>query len=246
MIERISITNSMKFALILWKKYFVKIAIIGLIVYIPTQICIELVSIIITKNNILIKNQNNVYNFIRDFIGSIALLGIINFATRILENKDEQKIGEIILHGLKKWPTFLGLSIIAGFKILGYTILLIIPGIYKFVKLSFIDCAVATYDNHNDELDALEESEQLVQNQWWRIFSFLLLMFIFRLLLESIFLILFIFISKSIINSFIIGVIIQVLGTYFIMVRAVFYFKIKEVKNKEIISNEIRDEIKNY
>ena len=244
--EELSILDSMKSAFHIWKKYFLKIFVIGLIVYIPTQICIELVSILIAGIKFLEKNQNNYYNLIRDIIGSIALLGIINFTIRILENEEEQTVKDIVLHGLKKWPKYVGLLVIAGFKILGYTILLIIPGVYKFIKLSFLDCIVATDNNDgngSDELDSLDESEQLVKNRWWKVFSFVLLMFIFRLLFELLFLVLLILIPEFTLRTFLIGVIVQVFGTYFFVVRAVYYLKIKKLK--ENIINEETTEIIN-
>lgn len=250
MTEQISIIDSMKLALYFWKKYFVKIVIIGFFIYIPTQICIELSSLFIEKTGIFDRNEvYRVYNFIRDMIGSIASLGIINFTVRILENKEEQAIKEVIIHGLKKWPKFIGLEFIAGLKILGYSILLIIPGIYKFVKLSFIDCTMSTnnndHKNGSDEPDALDESERLVENQWWRVFSFLLLMFFLSLLLELIFLPL-VLTLKSIFFSILIGVIINILKTYFIVVKAIYYLKIKKLKDEYEISNELSHEVNNY
>ena len=230
MTEKISIFGSMKSAFYIWKKYFVKLIIVGFIVYIPTQICIELLSMLIAEVEFFKKNQHNYYNFIRDIIGSVALLGIINFTIKILETNEEQTIKEIVLHGLKKWLGYIGLMFIAGLKILGYAILLIIPGIYKFIKLSFLDCIVATDNNNNDELDSLDESEQLVKNIWWKVFFFVFLMFILRLLFEIVFLLLFFLFPDFVLKSFLLGVIVQVLGTYFFVVRADYYLKIKKLK----------------
>jgi len=243
MMEKISIFDSMKTAFTLWIIYFSKITVVGLIVFVPMQVCIEIVSILIAENEFLVRNQNNFFRFIRDIIGSIALLGIINFIVKILEHGEEQTIKEILLHGLKKWLKYCGLLIIAGFKILGYTVLLIIPGIYKFVKLSFLDCVVATdKDDKNEELNLLDESEQLVKNRWWKVFLFVLLIFIFRVLFELSFLLLYILLPEFALKSFLIGVAIQVLGMYFFVVRAIYYLKIKK-SNIEITSSENSDEI---
>ena len=154
----------------------------------------------------------------------------------ILENEEEQTVSEIVLHGLKKWLDFMGMVIIAGLKIFGYLILLIIPGIYKSVRLSFIDCVAAT-NNKNSEPE-LDDSERLVENRWWKVFGFLLLMFFLAFLFELLFLTLFFFAPNSYILSFIIGVTVLVFQTYFIVVRANFYFNIKELKSRQ-------EEIKN-
>ena len=240
MVEKISIFELMKSAFHLWKKHFVKIAVAGFIVYLPTQICIELVSSLIEETIPLDDIQSlrlvHIYNGIRYLIGSVALLGIINFVVKILNNEEEQTAGEIILHGLKKWPKFIGLGFLAGLKILGYTLLLIIPGIYKSVRLSFLDCVVAT--NNNIFTDELKESERLVENYWWKIFGFLLLMFLLSFLFELLFLPFVMLDPDSQILSLILGVTVQVFQTYFIVVRASYYFSIKELKNETVILNE--------
>lgn len=241
MIEtRLSISDSMKSGFQLWKKNFQKIIVVGLIVYIPTQICIELISILFDNTLSLDENPehlrlaNNIYNMIRYFIGSVALLAILNFIINKIqnENQDELTIKEILLIGLNKWPTFIGVGIIAGLKILGYTILLIIPGIYKSVRLSFIDCVVAS--NNNKFKDECDESEELVKNNWWKVFGFLILMFLLQILLEILFAIPLYFIDSQII-SFPIAVFVSLLETYFIVVRADYFFKINQLKNELVI-----------
>jgi len=246
MIEvKLSITDSMKSGFQLWKKHFLKILIVGLIVYIPTQICIELISMLfenvfkIEDNPDNLRLMNNIYNLIRYLIGSVALLGILNFIIGRLEKEDEeeQSIREILLHGLKKWPTFIGVGFYAGLKILGYTLLLIVPGIYKSVRLSFIDCEVAT--NDYKVIDPCDVSEQLVENHWWRVFGFLLFMFLLEFLFELLFVIPFLLNSESHIMSILLGVIVKLFETYFIVVRANYYFRLKKLKNSDIIMNDL-------
>lgn len=250
MIENtISISGSMKSAFRLWKKHFVKIAVAGFIVYLPTQICIELASWLLDKvlsyESIRdIQFANNIYNVIRGLVGAVALIGIINFIVRILENKGEQEIGEIVLHGLKKWPAYIFAMLIAGCKVIVYLLLLIIPGIYKAVRLSFVDCVVAT---ENDSVDEWDESERLVENYWWKVFGFILLMTLLRFLVELPFLpITFLFSeSNALLNSLsslIIGIITQILLTYFIVVRAHYYFNLRKIKSNKSELNEEQQE----
>ena len=241
MIEtKISISESMRSALHLWKKHFVKIISVGFIIYLPTQICIELLSIWLDRalpieDSSSIWLMNNIYNLVRYLIGSVALLGIINFIMKVLNGEDEQNVSEIILHGLNKWGKFIGLGLLAGLKIFLYSILLIIPGIYKSVRLAFIDCTIATSNNiFTDELD---ESEQLVENRWWKVFGFLLLLILLELLFELIF-VPFILYFESHIMSIAIGVVIKIFETYFIVVKACYYFNLKKSREASTISNE--------
>jgi len=229
--EKISIREAMKTAFHLWKKHFLKIILVGLIVYIPTQLCIELISTQIDPENFRL--ANSVYTLIRELIGAVALLGIISFIVRILENKEEkeQSVREILRHGMETWPIFIGKCFIAGFKILGYTLLLIVPGIYKSVRLSFLDCVVAT--NDDDTINELDESERLVKNRWWKVFSFLLLTFFLAFFLEILLVPLIFLVPESHILSFFIGVIILLLQTYFIVVRATYYISVKKLVPSE-------------
>ena len=239
-ITELSISDSMKSGFQIWKKYFQKIIVVGLIVYIPTQICIELISTLLDNTLSLDENPErlrlvtNIYNLIRYLIGSVALLSILSFIINKLENENEEELTtkEILLTGLNKWPTFIGVGFIAGLKILGYTILLIIPGIYKSVRLSFIDCIVAT--NNNNFKDECDESEELVKDNWWNVFGFLLLMFLLQFLLEILFAIPLFYFSDSQIISISLGVIVSLLETYFIVVRASYFFKIKQLKTEYI------------
>jgi len=245
---KLSIYDSIISGFQLWKKHLKKILVVGLIVYFPTQICIELISVLFENlfsieeypNNLRL--MNSIYDLIRYLIGSVALLGILNFIINRLEKEDEeeQSIRDIIIHGLKKWPTFIGVGFEAGLKILGYMLLLIVPGIYKSVQLSFIDCEVAT--NDYKIIDPCDVSEQLVKNNWWRVFSFLLLMFVLELLFELLFIIPFILNSESHIISVLLGVIVKLFETYFIVVRANYYFKLKKLKKSIVFPNKFMNE----
>ena len=229
----ISIIDSITSGFALWKKYFVKIIIVGFIVYIPTQLCIELATIkldeVLSYSFDDIRLRNNIYELIRYLIGSVAFLGIINFIVKILDNEEEQTVSEIVLHGLKRWPKFIETGFFAGIKVLLYFLLLIIPGIYKSVRFAFIDCVVST--NSGIFTDPCDKSEKLVENRWWRVFGFLLLIFIIGILFELIFLIPLFFypeIFESTVMAIALGVIIKVLETYFIVVKAVYYFNLKK------------------
>jgi len=236
--NKISISDSMRSAFFLWKKYFVKIIAVGFIVYLPAQICIELAEIQLDKVFIneaeSIQVKNRVYDMIRYIIGAVAMIGIINFIVKILDNEEEQTIGEIILHGLRRWPKFMEVGLYAGFKIFVRILLLIIPGIHKAIQLSFVDCVVST--KYNVFTDACGKSEDLVKNYWWKVFGFLLLVFVFGFLFEfllSLPLLLHPELFKYNILIIAIAVIISVLETYFIVVKAVYYFNLKQLKSEK-------------
>ena len=232
--NKISVFDSMKSALSLWKKHFVKISIASIVVFFPTQICVELALTQFSKPTIIDNSENllfliGVIYVIRFLIGSVALLGIINFSVKMLNNEEEQKIREIIFQGLKRWPQFIKLRFVAGYKISLYFCLLFLPGIFKSVRLSFVDCVVST--NNNIFIDECHESEQLVENHWWEVFGFLCLFFTFVCLFELLYLtILYTYSSsESQIISIVLGVTIQTLETYLVVFKANYYFNRKKL-----------------
>ncbi len=127
--------------------------------------------------------------------------------------------------GFRRWGRYLATGIVAGFKVLLYLLLLIVPGIIKSVKLSFIDCIVATKENLPDE--ACQISEQIVTGRWWFIAWFLLLIFLIKTMIELAFVGIFWSSVESPIPSIAIGVIIKLIETFFIVSKAVFYFELE-------------------
>lgn len=235
---KLSIADSLKSGFQMWTKHFKKIMIVGLIVYIPTQLFIELAGLVL-ENQISLNDSfdqmrlaNNIYSTIRYIFGAVALLGILNFTITQLEEEKEISIKEIITTGLNRWGKFIGVGIIAGLKIFVYTLMLIIPGIYKSVRLSFIDCVVAT--NNNKFKDEYDESEELVKNNWWRVFGFLVLMFFVQFLLEALFAVPALMIENSMFLSITTGVVVQLIETYFIVVRANYFFTLKQIKTEPL------------
>ena len=238
--NRISLLDTMKSAFYYWRKYFLKIAAVGFVVYLPCQILIEIVSIEFERA-FPADDPRALFTLIRFIIESVAILGIVNFIIRKLENEEgcgDDSVGDILLHGIKKWPKFIGVGFIAGLKIMVYALLLIIPGIYKAVQFSFIDCVVST--NDNKFTDPSFESERLVENNWWRVFGFLLLIVLLQIILEFSIIIPLFFYSLTSITSVVFLVVISIIETYFIVLKANYFFNLKKMKNA--LNSKISDE----
>lgn len=218
-------------AIKLWKQNIKLILVVGFIVYLPAQIMIEIAShylngLFKTVDLNTIKLMNNTYELIRYLIGSVAALGIIFITySECNANTEQYAVKEILIYGLKRWPRLMLSEIIAGFKTLLYFLLLIIPGIYKGVRLSFVDCNVSTKEHTAEE--ACDYSESLVENRWWLVAGFLVLVFICEFIFEAVMAILFWGILDSSIITLVFGVLVKLIETYFIVLKAVFYFKVE-------------------
>lgn len=239
--QKISVSETLNSSFHLWKDNFITIALVITIVFIPVQIVIELVSIAVEHlrepyplNNVEdlkhIANEARIFDFIRQLIGVIATLGIYNFIYCLYRNNnDDRNALELVKFGLRKWPENFGQTFIAGLITLLYSLLLIIPGIYKAVQFSFVSNLVA-----DEESEPLHKSEILVKDKWFNVFGMALLIFLIGFIIELIVAIPFIILPDSFMATIILGVLAAIASSYTIVIKSVYYLKIKELKNSSI------------
>jgi hypothetical protein len=241
--HNVSLFRAIPPAFIFWKDNLLKLVFAGLIVAIPMQFTIELSSYLfydLMPGNELekIRHMNSIYNLIRALFWPIATLGIINYTFNHFSGRAEERsaVG-IVLFGLFRWPKYFLASLLAFLKVLLYTLALIIPGIYKGVRLTFVDCIVATKDPGPGK--ACDESEMLVKNNWWRIFGFGLLLFLFEMLIEGTIFLPALAMPDSPFITFTLSMIVKSLVTYLVVLRAVYYFEVDKVRNQELTNAEM-------
>lgn len=235
--QKISVSETLNSSYKLWKDNFITIVLVITIVFIPIQILIELVSIAfehLREPNYLnsaddwrrLSNETRIYEFIRQLIGIIATLGIFNYIYALHRNdKDDRSAFELVKFGLRKWPENFGQTLIAGLITLLYTLLLIIPGIYKAVQFCFVSNLVS--DEENGPLD---KSKLLVKDKWFDVFGMILLIFLIGLIIELIVAIPFMILPESFLTTITLGVLAAVASSYTIVIKGVYYLKIKELK----------------
>lgn len=218
-------------AMKLWKANFGVIIIVGIFVYLPAQIVIEIASyfldkIFVVDNIKALKLMSYVYDLIRYLIGAVASIGIIYITySRCMGDNNQYSAKDLLRYGLKRWPKMIWAGFIAGLKALPYFLLLIIPGVKKGVRLSFVDCNVSTKEFTASE--NCDYSESIVENRWWSVAGFLILVFICEFLLEAVCTILFWELLDITFITVFLGVFARLLETYFIVLKAVFYFKLE-------------------
>lgn len=234
----LSISESLRFGFQFWSKHLKTILICGLLVYLPTQIFIELVSVLFTDGTAMnlsdqdLSIMNNIFNVLRFLLGSIATLAILAFTFGKMVNDEELSIQESLKVGFNKWGTFIGASIIAGLKVFVYMLMLIIPGIYKSVRYTFIDCVVIT--GKSSMVDEGEESEKLVQNNWWNVFWMLVVVVLVQFAIELIMAVPLYFYLDNHLISILGGVGVSLLQSYCIIVRAHYFHTLRSLKTKPL------------
>ncbi|TKG92938.1 hypothetical protein EYV94_18380 [Puteibacter caeruleilacunae] len=240
--DKVSVSEILDISYKVWKENFTSIALAITIVYIPVQILIELASIAfeyLRGPNYLssysewhrLVNETRIYNFIRGLIGIIATLGIYSQVSNIFRNDEDERGGyELVKFGLKKWPENFGHTFLAGLIVLAYSIMLIIPGIYKAVQFSFVSNQVC-----DGEDDPLEESKALVEGRWFEVFGMSFLIYFTALIIESIVLIPFLLLPEGPMFTITLGVIATIASSFAIVIKGVYYC---DLKKKNMRANE--------
>jgi hypothetical protein len=245
--ENISISNILSESFRLWKQHFARIASITFIVYLPVQIIIELISIFFEPTNLesaedwrKLGNEIRIYDFVRQVIGVIATLGILNLTLSVLKGEDPERPWTYYLkYGALRWPQYIWVATKAGLTVLLYLLLLIIPGIYKAVRFSFVDCAFVDNDDA-----PLQKSERLVDKRWFTIFMFVTLVFLIGLGIELIIAIPFLALPDSHLSTLTLGIVANILTSYTIVVRAKYYKELNELNRKTMEENNENISIK--
>ncbi|MCL5036047.1 MAG: hypothetical protein M1269_02915 [Chloroflexi bacterium] len=158
-----------------WKTYrdnFGIILKITAVVFLPVELIVNyLIYAAGVQENfwLTMRIQNFVY-----FIFSVLVIPAIIYA--IVKSFQGEKITSIIKPlswGFSKCLRIIIFSFITSIAILVGAILLIIPGIYLFIKFQFIDFVISI--EGNKVKDVLERSYKLTTGRWWTLFfSFIL------------------------------------------------------------------------
>ncbi len=214
-----------------WKRFGGTVVAVSLIVYLPAQLIIELLSDIINRLFVIdnlnaIKLVSYIYEFIRYLLGSVASLGIIFFIYHKCKNEEfDYSVKDLLFYGLQKWPEYMYTGLVAFIKTLPYLLLLIIPGLIKGLKLSLVDCIVATRDSFGEQ--SCNESEVITNGRLGQIFGFNLVFGICSIFIELFFAFLILGGSGSTPRNILLAVTVKLIESYFVVTRAIYFFHIE-------------------
>ncbi|MBL8923834.1 MAG: hypothetical protein JNJ54_33570 [Myxococcaceae bacterium] len=109
---------------------------------------------------------SNLFEVLVGIIGSQALVA------RLIARAEGRRLslGQAFSVSLRTWSRCFGARFRAGLAILAFTLLLIVPGVWKYVQLVFVTTAVLRSTG-----DPLALSQHLVSGRWWPVFGLSLL-----------------------------------------------------------------------
>ena len=157
----------------IFKEHFQIIALVTLVVYIPINIIIFLIPLdaLMSQEGALrgFRVYMRMIQILEGLIGIIATMAI-TYIVKVAGDGGSVTLAQAFKKSLSRWPAAIWTSIIAGFFLLGLTLLLVVPGIIYSVYWSFILYVVIV--NEKSGLIALKYSKTLVKGRWWKIVGF--------------------------------------------------------------------------
>lgn len=220
-----------------WKYYstnFVKILIIILCVYIPINTIVLLIPIHESLQDDplrLMQLYGRIYQFFETWVGCIATVGIAAIVEGAIFGTD-LLWGDAMRKGFSRWGSAVGTSILAGFILLGLTLLLIVPGIIWTVYYTFWLYVVALRGIGGKT--ALDYSKNLVVGQWWRILGITIVIAIVDLITGFIVNIPFWFLPDNIIVNVLSNTSMDIVGGLFTVTSIVFFLNTDFLKSSEL------------
>ncbi len=211
---------------------------IVLIVYAPLLI----INLLIPYDNILIEYGENgvrltqiIFRLINNFVRVIGLMALV-LITDGGVHQLKYTYNQALQKSFSRWGAMLVTGFLAGLIILGFTLLLVIPGIIRSIYYSFI-VFVVILRNINGKT-ALDYSKNLVEGQWWRVFGFTLF---FRVIGTGIGIVMGLFllyIPDLLIIDLMTYIFAEIIDVYFIVALTVFFLNIDYLKNINPNNNE--------
>lgn len=156
-----------------YRRHFVAILPIFLIVYIPINIGLSFVPV-----DYLIQEHG-----LRGFRMYMKLIQLTEFLIGVVATMSLARLIEASLmgqpiawqqalrRGVARWGASIGTGFLAGLIVLGMLLLLIVPGIIWSLYYSFFVYVVALRGLSGKK--ALDYSKAIVKGQWWRVFGYL-------------------------------------------------------------------------
>ena len=160
-----------------WKYYsanFLRILLIIICIYIPINTIVLLIPVhesLLDDPVRLTQLYARIYQGFETLIGCIATVGIAAIVEGAISGTN-LSWGDAMRKGFSRWGSAVGTSILAGFILLGLTLLLIVPGIIWTVYYTFWLYVVALRNIGGKT--ALDYSKNLVVGQWWRILGIII------------------------------------------------------------------------
>lgn len=125
------------------------------------------------KSTVTLESQNLTFVMLRVLIG--MLLGFL-ISVLVYRSLAQTRLGRKRKDFFSELTRYVGPLAIEGLRALGWillwSLLFLIPGIYKYIRYAFVSAVVLVDPEYMEgKVDALVESERLTMGIWWPLFA---------------------------------------------------------------------------
>ncbi len=153
----------------LYWKHFSALATIMLMVWVPCEFAQNWIEYhLFSPDNV--GATYRLERFVNGFIGIIATSGVYYYLNEVKVRSDAS-VGQAFSMGFKYWGWMFGTRLVMGIGLLLGFLLLILPGIYLWVRWSLSELLVVTEGVAGTS--ALRRSFDLTKGKFWRLFGWL-------------------------------------------------------------------------
>ncbi|WP_425446740.1 hypothetical protein [Dethiothermospora halolimnae] len=211
----------------IFKEKFKTIAMIILIVYIPINILLEMVSsMIITEN--LFRTYSTLVDLLELLFGILATMSITYVVYGYIYGEDIKYYGALE-KSFSRWGAGIGTGIIRGIILFILFLALIIPGIIFGIYYTFMAQAIILKDIGGK--DALDYSRETVKGSWGKVFGLSVLSGIIGIIVSLPLLIL----PENFIINVLSSTIIDIFLAFIVVVMTVAFINLDIIKDKETL-----------
>ncbi|MCY6369922.1 hypothetical protein [Clostridium ganghwense] len=217
--KELSMGEIFAYAFNIYKAKIKMILFIILIISIPSNLIIDLLS---PYSN---KLGSELLKIIGVYIDVFIEVGAI-YITYKYVNDEYVECNQLCKAIFSRWKGIIWTTIVAGIILLGFSLLLVIPGVIFWIYYSFIFQAVVI--KNLSGTDALSYSKNLVKGYWWNLFIIQIL----RIITAVIVILPINFISKNVIYGVISNTSVHFVMIFFDVAITICFFSLDSMKNK--------------
>ena len=153
----------------LYRKHFVALATIMLVVWVPCEIFSNWMEFKVFGPDDF-QHAWQLERFLNAFVGIIALSGIYYYLNEA-SCQGTASVGQAFGAGFSYWGQMFATRLLVGIGLFFGFLLLILPGVYLMVRWTFCELLVIT--EGAAAMDAVRRSMELTKGKFWRILGYL-------------------------------------------------------------------------
>lgn len=233
--QQLSLGEILSISWNIFKEHLFTILMVTLIIYIPINILLSLIPFDTSDSYHSLSLYMRVSQVLELLFGVLATMGIAFLVENHMQGRTLDA-WNVLKKAVNRWASAVGTKIIAGIIIMGLSLLLIVPGLIWSVYYIFVTFVVALRMKSGSE--ALKYSKSLVVGRWWKVFGYTIVFGVVTIGVATIFGVIIGLFLDNLIVDFILSVITDIMGSFYIVAQAVFFLNLEYTRSIPVTAAE--------